>query len=84
VLDGAVAVLYVSPVSTADRDGLAAADKYNVPRMCFVNNLDPPRGLFRCLRDDDRAAGRHPRCLQIPIGASRDFIGVVDLREIPR
>jgi elongation factor G len=56
------------------------ADKYDVPRVVFVNKMDKiGADFFRCVQDIiDRVAGK-PVCLQIPIGAESDFQGVVDL-----
>ena len=56
------------------------ADKYNVPRMCFVNKLDRTGAdFFRCVQMMIDRLNATPLVLQLPIGAESDFIGVVDL-----
>jgi elongation factor G len=56
------------------------ADKYDVPRIVFVNKMDKTgANFFKCVSDIiDRVAGK-PVCLQLPIGAESDFQGVIDL-----
>src|SRR5215207_3950345 len=56
------------------------ADKYDVPRVVFVNKMDKTGAdFFKCVKDIiDRVAGK-PVCLQLPIGAEASFQGVVDL-----
>ena len=58
------------------------ADKYGVPRICFINKLDRMGAdFFYCVRTIiDRLAAK-PLVLQLPIGAEADFVGVVDLVE---
>jgi elongation factor G len=56
------------------------ADRYRVPRMCFVNKLDRTGAEFhRCVEMIESRLGAVPLVLQIPIGTEADFIGVVDL-----
>ena len=56
------------------------ANKYSVPRMCFVNKLDRTGAdFFRCVDMMVERLGANPLVLQIPIGAEGDFIGVIDL-----
>jgi len=56
------------------------ADKYGVPRMCFVNKLDRVGAdFFRCVDMIRDRLGAVPLVLQIPIGSEADFVGVVDL-----
>lgn len=81
VLDGAVAVFDgVAGVEPQSETVWRQADKYNVPRMCFVNKLDRTGAdFFMCVDMIINRLGSTPLVLQIPIGAESDFIGVVDL-----
>jgi elongation factor G len=81
VLDGAVAVFDgVAGVEPQTMTVWRQANKYSVPRMCFVNKLDRTGcRLLLLRRHDGRPAQRDPAGLQLPIGAEGDFIGVVDL-----
>jgi elongation factor G len=56
------------------------ADKYDVPRIVFVNKMDKTGAdFFKCVKDIvDRVAGK-PVCLQLPVGAENSFQGVIDL-----
>jgi elongation factor G len=59
------------------------ADKYNVPRMCFVNKLDRTGAdFFRCVQMMIDRLNATPLVLQVPIGLEHDFIGVVDLLDM--
>jgi elongation factor G len=81
VLDGAVCVLDGNQgVEPQTETVWRQADKYDVPRIVFVNKMDKiGADFYRCVQDIiDRVAGK-PVCLQIPIGAESDFVGVVDL-----
>jgi len=84
VLDGAVAVYDgVAGVEPQTETVWRQADKYNVPRMCFVNKLDRTGAdFFRCVQMMIERLGATPLVLQIPIGAESNFIGVVDLLEM--
>ncbi|MEV1290106.1 elongation factor G [Micromonospora sp. NPDC049679] len=84
VLDGAVAVYDgVAGVEPQTENVWRQADKYNVPRMCFVNKLDRTGAdFFRCVQMMIDRLNATPLVLQIPIGAEADFIGVVDLIEM--
>jgi elongation factor G len=84
VLDGAVAVYDgVAGVEPQTETVWRQADKYNVPRMCFVNKLDRTGAdFFRCVQMMVDRLGATPLVLQLPIGAEADFIGVVDLVEM--
>ncbi len=84
VLDGAVAVYDgVAGVEPQTETVWRQADKYNVPRMCFVNKLDRTGAdFFRCVQMMIDRLGATPLVLQLPIGAEADFIGVVDLVEM--
>ncbi|MFC7545017.1 elongation factor G [Plantactinospora sp. GCM10030261] len=81
VLDGAVAVYDgVAGVEPQTENVWRQADKYNVPRMCFVNKLDRTGAdFFRCVQMMIDRLNATPLVLQIPIGLESDFIGVVDL-----
>jgi elongation factor G len=81
VLDGAVCVLDGNQgVEPQTETVWRQADKYDVPRVVFVNKMDKTGAdFYRCVQDIiDRVAGK-PVCLQIPIGAESDFAGVIDL-----
>jgi elongation factor G len=81
VLDGAVAVFDgVAGVEPQSETVWRQADRYNVPRICFVNKLDRTGASFdRCVDMIKSRLNATPLVLQIPIGAESDFIGVVDL-----
>jgi len=84
VLDGAVAVYDgVAGVEPQTETVWRQADKYSVPRMCFVNKLDRTGAdFFRCVQMMIDRLNATPLVLQLPIGAESDFIGVVDLVEM--
>jgi elongation factor G len=81
VLDGAVAVFDgVAGVEPQSETVWRQADKYKVPRICFVNKLDRTGASFeRCVSMIKDRLRAKPLVLQIPIGAEADFVGVVDL-----
>jgi elongation factor G len=81
VLDGAVAVYDgVAGVEPQTENVWRQADKYHVPRMCFVNKLDRTGAdFFRCVQMMRERLNATPLILQIPIGLEASFIGVVDL-----
>ena len=81
VLDGAVAVFDgVAGVEPQSETVWRQADKYKVPRICFVNKLDRTGASFeRCVAMIKDRLRAKPLVLQIPIGAEADFVGVVDL-----
>jgi elongation factor G len=81
VLDGAVAVFDgVAGVEPQSETVWRQADRYNVPRICFVNKLDRVGAEFhRCVDMIVSRLRATPLVLQIPIGAESDFRGVVDL-----
>jgi elongation factor G len=81
VLDGAVAVFDgVAGVEPQSETVWRQADRYNVPRICFVNKLDRVGAEFhRCVDMIVDRLNATPLPLQIPIGAEGDFKGVVDL-----
>ncbi|MDQ2101830.1 elongation factor G [Azospirillum isscasi] len=81
VLDGAVAVFdSVAGVEPQSETVWRQADKYGVPRMCFVNKLDRTGAdFFRCVAMMKERLGTTPLVLQLPIGSEAGFVGVVDL-----
>ncbi len=84
VLDGAVAVFDGKEgVEPQSETVWRQADKYNVPRICFVNKMDKLGADFYFTVDTiiNRLKAK-PLVIQLPIGAENDFIGVVDLLEM--
>ncbi len=81
VLDGAVAVFdSVAGVEPQSETVWRQADKYNVPRMCFVNKMDRMGAdFFRCVDMMVDRLGCNPLVIQLPIGAEDDYQGLVDL-----
>merc|ERR1719359_2353000 len=81
VLDGAVAVFDgVAGVEPQTETVWRQADKYNVPRMCFLNKMDRTGADFYfCVDTTVKQLGSVPAVLQLPIGSEGDFQGVVDL-----
>ncbi|MGI8720701.1 MAG: elongation factor G, partial [Geodermatophilaceae bacterium] len=81
VLDGAVAVYDgVAGVEPQTENVWRQADKYHVPRMCFVNKLDRTgANYFRCIDMMVDRLNATPAVLQLPIGNEGDFVGIVDL-----
>ena len=81
VLDGAVAVFDgVAGVEPQSETVWRQADKYNVPRMCFLNKMDRTGANFYfCVDTIIELLGATPAVLQLPIGTEADFLGVVDL-----
>ena len=83
VLDGAVAAFDgVAGVEPQSETVWRQADKYNVPRMCFINKLDRTGANFKyCVQTIIDRLGATPAVLYLPIGAESDFKGLVDLVE---
>ena len=81
VLDGAVAVFDgVAGVEPQSETVWRQADKYNVPRICFVNKMDRVgANFYRCVDMIVDRLGATPIVLQLPIGGEDSFVGVVDL-----
>jgi len=81
VLDGAVAVFdSVAGVEPQSETVWRQADKYNVPRICFVNKMDRiGADFYRCVSMIDDRLGAVPLVTQLPIGSESDFVGLVDL-----
>ena len=81
VLDGAVAVFdAVAGVEPQTETVWRQANKYNVPRMCFVNKMDRVGAdFYRCVEMIIDRLDCTVAVVQLPIGAEADFLGVVDL-----
>ncbi|WP_119462907.1 elongation factor G [Rhodospirillaceae bacterium SYSU D60014] len=81
VLDGAVTVFdSVAGVEPQSETVWRQADKYGVPRICFVNKMDRiGANFFRCVDMIVDRLGAQPLVLQLPIGSESDFVGLVDL-----
>ncbi len=81
VLDGAVAVFDgVAGVEPQSETVWRQADKYNVPRICFVNKLDRTGASFeRCVSMIKSRLGATPAVIQLPVGIEDTFKGVIDL-----
>ena len=81
VLDGAIAIFCaVGGVEPQSETVWHQANKYNVPRICYVNKMDRAGADFFKVMDQIREKlHATPVALQLPIGAEDDFIGVVDL-----
>ncbi|MDA7983951.1 MAG: elongation factor G [Alphaproteobacteria bacterium] len=81
VLDGAVAVFDgVAGVEPQSETVWRQADRYRVPRLCFVNKMDRVGAdFFRCVDMIEERLGAHPLVLNLPIGIEASFTGVVDL-----
>ena len=84
VLDGAVAVFDGKEgVEPQSETVWRQADKYNVPRICFVNKMDKLGADFYFTVSTIKSRlGARPLVIQLPIGSENDFIGVVDLVEM--
>ncbi|MGI6869333.1 elongation factor G [Amycolatopsis sp. 3B14] len=81
VLDGAVAVFDGKEgVEPQSEQVWRQADKYEVPRICFVNKMDKlGADFYFTVRTIEERLGARPLVIQLPIGAESDFQGVVDL-----
>ena len=81
VLDGAVAVFdSVAGVEPQSETVWRQADKYRVPRICFVNKMDRTGADFdRCVSMIKDRLGATALVIQLPVGAESEFKGVVDL-----
>ena len=81
VLDGAVAVFdSVAGVEPQTETVWRQANKYNVPRMCFVNKMDRTgANFFRTVEMIENRLEATPAVVQLPIGSEGGFAGVVDL-----
>ncbi len=81
VLDGAIAVFdAVAGVEPQSETVWRQADRYDVPRICFVNKMDRIGADFpRCVDMIADRLGAVPLVMQLPVGVENDFAGVVDL-----
>ena len=81
VLDGAVCVLDSNQgVEPQTETVWRQADKYDVPRVVFVNKMDKiGADFFKCVDDLVKRVAANPVCIQLPIGAESSFRGVIDL-----
>ncbi|HQF04351.1 MAG TPA: elongation factor G, partial [Phycicoccus sp.] len=84
VLDGAVAVFDGKEgVEPQSETVWRQADKYDVPRICFINKMDKlGADFYFTVKTIIDRLGAEPLVLQLPIGAESDFVGVVDLIEM--
>jgi elongation factor G len=84
VLDGAVAVFDGKEgVEPQSEQVWRQADKYDVPRICFVNKMDKiGADFYFTVRTIQDRLGAKPLVIQLPIGAESDFTGMVDLVEM--
>jgi elongation factor G len=81
VLDGAVAVFDgVAGVEPQSETVWRQADRYGVPRICFVNKMDRVGAEFhRCVEMITDRLGATPLVIQLPWGVESDFRGIIDL-----
>ena len=81
VLDGAVAVFdAVAGVEPQTETVWRQANKYNVPRICFVNKMDRTGAdFFRCVEMIEDRLDCVPAVIQLPIGAEADYLGIIDI-----
>ena len=81
VLDGAVAVFdSVAGVEPQSETVWRQANKYNVPRMCFVNKMDRiGADFYRCVEMIKDRLGSTPLVMQLPIGSESNYEGIIDL-----
>jgi len=84
VLDGAIACFDgVAGVEPQTETVWRQADKYGVPRMCFLNKMDRTGAdFYYCVKTIVDLLGAKPAVLQLPIGKEADFVGIVDLVEM--
>ncbi|MFD6107542.1 elongation factor G, partial [Nocardia salmonicida] len=84
VLDGAIAVFDAKEgVEPQSEQVWRQADKYGVPRICFVNKMDKLGADFAfTVRTIAERLGVRPLVIQLPVGAEREFDGIIDLVEM--
>lgn len=83
VLDGGIVIFdAVQGVEPQSETVWRQADRYHVPRICFVNKMDRVGASYQRTIDTIRSRlGANPIAMQVPIGSEAEFIGVVDLIE---
>jgi len=81
VLDAAIAVFdSVAGVEPQSETVWRQADKYKVPRICFINKMDRTGAdFFRCVDMIEDRLGAVPLVMQLPLGIEADYVGIVDL-----
>src|SRR5579884_1292863 len=81
VLDGAVAVFdAVAGVEPQSETVWRQADRYDVPRICFINKMDRiGANFYAAVQSIRERLGANPVCIQLPIGSESEFKGIVDL-----
>ena len=81
VLDGSIAVFCaVGGVEPQSETVWRQANKYNIPRIAFINKMDRIGANFeRCVRMIEKRLGANPVPIQIPVGKEAEFTGVIDL-----
>lgn len=86
VLDGAIAVFDgVAGVETQSETVWRQADKYSVPRICFVNKMDRMgANFYRCVQMIKDRLGAIPLVITLPVGVESDFNGIIDLIRMRR
>ena len=84
VLDGAVGVFCAKGgVEPQSENVWRQADKYNVPRMAFINKMDiMGADFYRAVDQIRERLGKNPIPIQLPIGAEDQFVGIIDLFEM--
>ena len=84
VLDGAVGVFAAKGgVEPQSENVWRQADKYNVPRMAFINKMDViGADFYGCVEQIKNRLGKNPVCIQLPIGKEDTFEGIIDLFEM--
>ena len=84
VLDGAVGVFSAKGgVEPQSETVWRQADKYNVPRIAFINKMDVTgANYFNAVSMIESRLGKNPVCLEIPMGKETDFKGIIDLFEM--
>ena len=81
VLDGAVVVFdSVAGVEPQTETVWRQANRYSVPRMCFINKMDRDGAdFYRCIKMIEEQLSTHPLVLALPIGSQSEFRGIIDI-----